>query len=60
MKAGLIIVVLGVILRAISPVLRTSLEAGVKALYAKAKKTDVEFDDALIGLLAELLYIDLD
>jgi len=60
MKAGLIIVVLSVVLKAISPVLRSSLEAGVKALYAKAKTTDVEFDDALIELLAELLDIDLD
>lgn len=60
MKAGLIIVVLGIILKAISPVLRTSLEAGIKALYEKAKTTDVEFDDALIELLADLLDVDLE
>jgi len=60
MKQRLIILIIGSFLKAISPLLRTSLDTLIKQLYLKALTTDVEIDDLLVEGLADLLEVDLD
>lgn len=59
MKNRVLVVIIAVVLKAISPVLRKSLDSMVRALYGKALETDVEYDDVLVESLAELLGVDL-
>jgi len=59
MKQRLIILVIGAFLKAISPLLRTTLDTLIKQAYLKALTTDVEIDDLFIEALADLLNIDL-
>ena len=60
MKQRLIILIIGSFLKAISPLLRTSLDTMIKQLYLKALTTDVEIDDLLVEGLADLLEVDLE
>ncbi len=60
MRKRLIIIVIGTVLKAISPLLRTSLDSMIKSLYAKALETDTEADDLLVEALADMLEVDLD
>ena len=44
----------------ITPLLRESLEGGIKDLRAKAKTTDNPIDDILVAVLAGALGLELD
>lgn len=59
MQGRVLAVVVSVVLKAISPLLRKSLDDMVNNLYQKALETDVEFDDVLVETLAEMLDVDL-
>lgn len=59
MQGRVLAVVIAVVLKAISPILRKSLDDMVNNLYAKSKETDVEFDDVLVETLAEILDVEL-
>ncbi len=60
MKGRVIAVIIAVVLKAISPVIRKSLDDMVNNLYQRALETDVEFDDVLVETLAELLDVELN
>ena len=60
MKKKLLLRVLGMALKALSPLMRRSLENQVNKLYETAKSTAEEHDDLMVEALAELLDIDLD
>ena len=60
MKKGLIILIVGVLLKAISPVLRQALQRAINDLNTKVKETENPYDDLLIELLADMLQIELD
>ena len=59
MKGRVIAVIIATVLKAISPLIRKSLDDMVNNLYQRALETDVEFDDVLVETLAELLDVDL-
>lgn len=46
------------LLNNLSPVIRDLLEGFIKDLYQKALETDSPWDDFFVGLLAELLEIE--
>ncbi len=60
MKGRVIAVIITVVLKAISPVIRKSLDDMINNLYQKALETDVEFDDVLVETLADLLKVELN
>ena len=60
MKGRVLAVIIAAVLKAISPLLRKTLDDVINNLYVKAKETDVEFDDVLVESLAELLDVDLN
>ena len=60
MKTRLIVLVIGTMLKAISPILRNQLDTIIKQLYQKALTTDVEIDDIFVEALADFLDINLE
>jgi len=60
MKTRLLILIIGTFLKAISPILRNTLDTAIKQLYQKALSTDVEVDDIFVEALADFLDIDLE
>ncbi len=59
MKGRVLAVVIASVLKAISPLLRKTLDDMINNLYQRALETDVDFDDALVESLAELLDVEL-
>ncbi len=59
MKGRVLAAVIAVILKAISPLLRRTLDELINNLYQTALTTDTDFDDALVESLAELLGVEL-
>jgi len=60
MKTRLLVLIIGSMLKAISPILRNQLDTIIKQLYQKALTTDVEVDDIFVEALADFLDIDLE
>jgi len=60
MKTRLLVLIIGTMLKAISPILRKQLDTIIKQLYQKALTTDVEIDDIFVEALADFLDIDLE
>ena len=59
MKGRVLVAVIAVILKAVSPLLRRTLDELINNLYQTALSTDVDYDDALVESLAELLDVEL-
>jgi len=60
MKTRLLVLIIGTMLKAISPILRKQLDTIIKQLYQKALTTDVDIDDIFVEALADFLDIDLE
>ncbi|MBW2619128.1 MAG: hypothetical protein JRC92_09660 [Deltaproteobacteria bacterium] len=56
----LVLPILPQLLGLITPLLRESLEGGIKDLQAKAKTTDNPIDDILVAVLAGAVGLELD
>ncbi len=59
MKGRVLAMVIAAVLKAISPLLRRTLDELINNMYRTALSTDVDFDDALVESLAELLKVEL-
>jgi len=59
MKTRLIILILGTMLKALSPILRRTLDDIIRNLYVRAQTTETEVDDIFVTALAEFLDVDL-
>ena len=57
---SLVITVLGVVLKTVSPEIKQLLKQYINELYAKAKVTNNPLDDFFVEFLADILSIDLE
>ena len=55
--AAIIGIVLGPMLRAITPIIKDAMEDSLLNLYSKAEETENPIDDIFVGLLLDLLSI---